>query len=82
MRGFDVGKGVLAANAGKADDRRNVVEGVEETVGRQIAHASTAQAGDPANRTWADNRVERVVRQAVALARIVAVEWHGFAIKK
>ncbi|MCY1358623.1 hypothetical protein D9M69_451650 [compost metagenome] len=33
---FDVVQAVFAPDAGKPNDRRNVVEGVEETVGRQV----------------------------------------------
>ena len=71
---FDVGERVFASDARETDDRRRVVERVEEAVRREIEHTGVAARGDPADGAGPDDGVERIVRQAVALAWEVAVE--------
>lgn len=79
--GFDVVQRVLAPDAGKADQRRHVVEGVEETVGRQVQHAFGTAGGDPANGPRPHDGVEGVVFQAMAQAGFVKVR-HADTIGK
>ncbi len=71
---LDVAHGVLVADAGEADDRRRVVERVEEAVRREVQRAVRRARRDPADRPRPDDRVERVVRQAVAVLRLVGME--------
>jgi hypothetical protein len=56
---LDVVQAVFAPDAAETDDRRDVVEGVEEAVGRQVKAAFAVVAGDPADGPWADDGVER-----------------------
>ncbi len=63
--------GILGASRGKADDRRLVVEGVKEAVGREIDVAVLAAGRDPADRTRPDDGVERIVPQPVAVPGFV-----------
>lgn len=81
LAGFlDVAQRVLFADAGEADDGRDVVEGVEEAVWREVQNAALAQRRDPADRTWADDGVERIVGESVALAGFVEMDRHGMTV--
>jgi hypothetical protein len=71
---LDIAHRVLPARAGKSDDRRLVVEGVEEAVGREIAHARGADRRDPADRSRRDDGVQRIVPQAMAGLGIVGMD--------
>ena len=64
---------VLPAVAGKADDRRAVVKAAEETVRCKVQLTGLVARGDPAYRTWTNNGVQRVMRQAVSLRRLIEV---------
>ena len=73
----DIGEAVLAvainlcAAGGEHDLGRRVGDGVKERIGGQIVDAIRATARNPANRTGRDNRVERIMRQAVAIGRTI-----------
>jgi hypothetical protein len=71
--GLDVVECVLAADAGKPNQWRYVIECAEKTVGRQIEHATGTAARYPANRAWSHDRVEGVVFQAVAQIGFIEV---------
>jgi hypothetical protein len=73
-RFLDVADGVLVADAGEADDRGRVVEGVEKAVRRQIEDAVAAARRDPADGAGADDGVEGIVWEAVAGPRFVEMD--------
>ena len=54
----------------------DVIEGSEEAVRGEVQHALIAARRHPANRAWANNGVERVVGQAVAVFGFVEMR-HG-----
>ena len=68
-----VAQRVLRRRAGEADDRRHVVECVEEAVRRQIDAAIPPLGRHPADRPRRDDGVERVMRQAMAQPRLVGM---------
>ena len=70
---LNIGHAVLVAHAGEADDRRGVIEGVEETVRRQVQHPIAAARRNPADRPGRYQSVERVVGQAMAFRRSIEV---------
>ena len=77
---LDEGDRILVAFAGEHHDRRLVGDAVEERVGREVDLALRAHRGDPADRPRRDDRLERIVRQAVVvLARVVE---HGAAFPR
>ena len=78
---LDVAHRVLVANAGEANNGRGVIEGVEKTVRRQVECALRIARRDPANRSWPDDGVEGVVRQAVAVDRLIPVHVVAGVIK-
>ncbi|CAG9215472.1 hypothetical protein BVI434_3060008 [Burkholderia vietnamiensis] len=74
LAGFPhVAQAVLRRGARKADDRRMIVERVEEAVRCEIDRAVAAARGNPADRARAHDCVQRIVRQAVALRGFVIV---------
>jgi len=68
---LDIVQAVFAPDAAEANDRRHVVEGVEEAVRRKIELAMGVLRRNPANGTRADDGVERIVRQPVTFGRLV-----------
>lgn len=62
---FTISDGVLAADAGKPDDRRRVVKGVETTVRRQSEHPGCTSGPYPAIQARPEDGIEGLVRQAV-----------------
>ena len=63
----------LSPDAAEADQRRRVGQRVEEAVRREVADAGPRPGPDPADRPRRDDRVERVVRQPVAVGGAVEV---------
>lgn len=70
---LDIAHRVFPTNAGKTNDGRDVVEGVEETVGRQIHPPARAPAGNPSDRPWTDDGVKGIMRQSVPIVRLVGM---------
>ena len=64
---------VFPTDAGEADDGRDVVEGVEEAVRRQIDPTARAPARNPPDRSRADDGVEGIMRQSVPVAGLVGM---------
>jgi hypothetical protein len=71
---LDIGHAVLPVGGGKADDGRDVAEGVEEAVGREVDIALGVAGGDPADRSRRDDGVERIVLQPMALGRFIVMD--------
>src|SRR5476649_1875374 len=74
---LDVVQAVFAPDAGKTNDRRNVVERIEEAVGRQVQVTIGILRRNPADGARADDGVERVMGQAVAVGGFVVVDGVG-----
>src|SRR5476649_764333 len=74
---LDVVQAVFAPDAGKTNDRRNVVERIEEAVGRQVQVTIGILRRNPADGARADDGVERVMGQAVAVGGFVEVDVVG-----
>lgn len=72
-RGLSIGQGVLGSVAGEADDRWDVVEGVEEAVGGQVQPPGGVLGGDPSDGSRGDDGVERRVPQSMSLGGFVEV---------
>src|SRR5690606_9906641 len=64
---------VFPAITGKTDNRRTVVEAVKEAIRREIQLTGLIARSDPADRTWANNGIQRVMRQAVPLRWLIKV---------
>ena len=74
----DVGHAVLGPvhigfgpGRGKHHLRRRIGDPVEKRIGGQIVVPVRVSGGDPSDRAWGDNRVERVMGQGVAVLRAV-----------
>src|ERR1700722_3656325 len=71
---LDVLDAVLPRGRGEPDDRRDIIEAVEEAVGREIDVAFGVARRDPADWTRGDDGIERIVLEAMAVDRLVIVQ--------
>jgi hypothetical protein len=71
--GFDdILYAVFPAAAGKTNNRRPIVKAVKKLYGARLRWPRRP-GGYPADGAWPDNRVKRVVRQAMSLRRLIEI---------
>jgi hypothetical protein len=67
----------LSRNGSKSQDRRIIIERIEEAIGRQVELPLRVSRGNPADRTRRNDSVEGVVPESMPLKRLVVVNVLG-----